>query len=283
MSTRSIIGRTIGHEGQFSGRYVHSDGAPTDMGAWLWQSLRGHFRNDLKAMLRYLIDAPHAICGWSALTGKDLSLSPGYTWQRVIGSGKPFAEYSQLPDYRRPQCFASRPGETEDTRTEKDLQDTDCEFLYVFDVEQCKLFVRDLRHDEDVAVIDLDGEEPKWEHVECGGPDENWRRCNHVASHHGIDSPLGMQTYLGNRPLDPIHDALGYVIAGKNYTATGSGGSSEYMRGHNPVGTWVASLIAQNNRRIDLPIAKYVSGKTRGEYQLLANVQAIYPPTKEVR
>ena len=66
MSTRSIIARTGEQEGQFAGRYVHADGMPTSMGAALWSLLHGHFQNDLHKMLAYLIDAPHAVAGWSA-------------------------------------------------------------------------------------------------------------------------------------------------------------------------------------------------------------------------
>jgi hypothetical protein len=282
MSTRGIIARTNNSEGQFIGRYHHSDSMPTELGAELWKLLHGHFRNDLPKLVHYLVDAPHAVCGWSDIVGKDFSLKPAYTWQKVLDKGLSFAQYSQLPDYRRPQCFAGRKHETEDTRTQDDLKDTDCEWLYVFDVEQRKLFIRDLRHDEDVAVIDLDGAEPKWEHVECGGPEENWRRCHHCAWVHGVvpkTCNLSMQTWLGNRPLDPIHDAVAYIIAGKKYKATGCGGTSDFIRGHHPRGTWVASVITGNNRRVELPIAQYIQDSGRGEYRLLNNVQPIYPPT----
>src|SRR5713226_5807787 len=74
MSTRSVIARVGEHEGQFSGRYVHADGYPTGMGAFLWNALHGHFKNDLGKMLVYLIDASHAQYGWSALLGKDFTL-----------------------------------------------------------------------------------------------------------------------------------------------------------------------------------------------------------------
>jgi len=67
---------------------------------------------------------------------------------------------------------------------------------------------------------------------------------------------------------DPIHDPVAYVIDGKKYKATGSGGSSDYTRGHHPRGTWVASLITGNNRRTELPIAR----QTQNGYELLSNV-----------
>src|ERR1043165_6593873 len=135
MSTRSVIARATG-EGTFEGRYVHSDGMPTSMGAFLWESLRGHFKNDLGIMLAYLIEAPHAQAGWSALVGKDLRLKPAYTWQKATADGAKYEVYSKRPDYRRPQSFASRP-EDPYLFTEKDLEDgTHVELLYAFDQEQ---------------------------------------------------------------------------------------------------------------------------------------------------
>jgi hypothetical protein len=276
VSTRGIIARATG-EGKFVGRYHHSDSNPTDLGVTLWNLYHGFFRRDLPKMLAYLVDVPHAVCGWSSIVGKDFKLRPAYTWQKASKPGVPFAVYSKTPDYLRPQCFAGRPGEIEDTRTENDIQDTDCEWLYAFDVEQQKMFVRDLNHKEDVAVIDLNGPEPDWTEIECA---KDFSRCHHLAWFHGVvpkTCNLGMQTWLGNRPLDPVHDPVAYVIAGKKYKATGSGGTSDYMRGSHPQGTWVASLITGNNKRVELPIARH----TGVSYELLANVTAIYPTTKK--
>src|SRR5882724_1099819 len=121
MSTRSIIAKVGEHKGQFAGRYVHADGYPTGMGATLWSLLHGHFQNDLSKMLKYLIDAPHAVAGWSAIVGKDFTLKPGYTWQKAIADGAKYGVYSRRPDYRRPQCFAGRKGEEAYLFTEKDL------------------------------------------------------------------------------------------------------------------------------------------------------------------
>ena len=194
MSTRSVIARVGEHKGKFSGRYVHADGMPTSMGARLWSLLHGHFKNDLSAMLGYLIDAPHAQCGWSALVGKDFSLKPGYTWQKATADGAKYEVYSKRPDYRRPQCFAGRPGEQPYLFTEKDMDGTDVEWLYVFDETERKLFVRDVSAKEDVAVIDLNGAEPDWGAIEC---DENFERCSHYAWYHNLlpkTSNLSTQT-----------------------------------------------------------------------------------------
>ena len=145
MSTRSVIARIGEQEGQFAGRYVHTDGMPTSMGKALWSLLHGHFNNDLSAMLRYLIDAPHAQAGWSGIVSKDFKLKPGYTWQKAIRDGAKWEVYSKRPDYRRPQCFAGRPGEGTYMFTETDLeQGTDIEWVYAFDENDHKLHIRDV-------------------------------------------------------------------------------------------------------------------------------------------
>jgi hypothetical protein len=57
-------------------------------------------------------------------------------------------------------------------------EDGSAEWLWVFDPENNKLFVRDLNHKEDVAAIDLSGSEPDWSMIECG---EHFERCCHYA------------------------------------------------------------------------------------------------------
>ena len=278
MSTRSVIARATG-EGKFEGRYVHCDGMPTSMGAWFWESLHGHFHNDLSAMLAYLIDAPHAVAGWSGLVGKDLTLRPGYSWQRATADGAKYEVYSKRPDYRRPQAFALRP-EDPYLFTEKDLENgTDIEWIYAFDEEQRKVFVRDVSAKEDAAVIDLDGEQPNWVPIECG---ENLERCKHYAWKHNLTPEtcnLSTQTWLGNRPLE-FRDAIAFLIDGKRHKATGSGGNSEYLRKFGsknyPSNTWVSTVIAANGRRLEVPVAAI----TPKGYAPLPGVAWIFPPTK---
>jgi hypothetical protein len=282
MSTRSVIARVGEHEGKFSGRYVHCDGAPTSMGAWLWESLHGHFKNDLSKMLTYLIDAPHAVAGWSGLVGKDLTLKPGYGWQKAIADGAKYEVYSKRPDYRRPQSFASRP-EDPYLFTEKDLETgTDIEWVYVFDQAERKLFVRDVSAKEDVAVIDLDGVEPSWVNIECGGEEENWARCGHYAHVHNLapkTSNLSTQAWLERRPLE-FRDAVAFVINGKRYKATGSGGHSDFLRRcgkqNFPPNTWVSTVRAGNNRTLEVAVAKI----TDQGYLPMPGVSWVYPATK---
>jgi hypothetical protein len=281
MSTRSVIARVGEHEGKFSGRYVHADGMPTSMGATLWNLLHGYFKNDQGAMLAYLIDAAHAQAGWSAIVDKDFTLKPGYTWQKAIADGAKYEVYSKRADYRRPQSFASRP-EDPYLFTEKDLENgTDIEWVYAFDEEHRKLFVRDVSAKEDAAVIDLDGEEPNWTAIECG---ENFERCSHYAWAHGLQpktSNLSTQTWLGNRPLG-FRDAVGFIINGKRYTATGSGGNAEYLNRYRTgklfaFGTWVSMVKSTNGRTMEFSTAEILSA---GEYAPLPGVTWILPGTK---
>jgi len=252
------------------------------MGPTLWTALHGHFKNDLGKMLAYLIDAKHAQCGWSALVGKRFDLKPAYTWQKATADGAKYEVYSKRPDYLRPQCFAGRPGEEPCLFTEKDFEDgTDVEWLYVFDEEQNKLFVRDVNHKEDVAVVDLAGPEPKWESIECG---ENFERCHHYAWFHNLlpkTSNLSTQTWLGKQPFD-LHDAVAFVVNGKRYKATGSGGNSNYLRqmtGKNlPPDVWVSSVIAGNGKRLEIPVAKITKEDGRVP---LPGIAWVFPPTKD--
>jgi hypothetical protein len=284
MSTNGIIARSTG-EGTFAGRYHHWDSYPSGLGVALVELYRGHFKRDLDRMLRFLLDE-HT--GWSTIVSCDFKLKPGYTNVARRPEGMSYDEFSQLPINRRPQCFCH--GHRKEEGFVAD-HTTDCgaSWAYVFDEENKTLHVLDREKNEDgsgyhwqeVGRIALDSKDKiNWDVIECG---ENFERCGHYAWHHGLAPKtcnLSTQTFLGKRPLDPIHDSVGYIIAGKKYKATGCGGTSDYMRGSHPRGTWVASLITGNNRRVDLPIARH----TETGYELLSNVAAIYPPTaKAVR
>ncbi len=288
MSTRGVIARATG-EAKFKGVYHHSDSYGVGLGDTLIALYRGHFQRDLERMLAYLIDAPHAVCGWSSIVQKDFSLRPGYTWQKATADGAKYEVYSQRPDYRRPQCYAGRADADEEPFLITEESDTDCEFAYVFETIDDKNVMHVLDRAKqphgtgyywrDIGRIELDSSDPvDWDEIQCG-KSENWSRCRHVAQYHGIDSPLSMQAYLGNHPLDPIHDPIAYRINGRTLKATGSGGSADWLNRSAkkpfPNGTWVATLVAGNNRRLEIPIARQVNG----EYKLLDNVIAVYPPT----
>src|SRR5229473_6991035 len=263
MSTRGVIARATG-EAKFAGRYHHSDGFGIGLGDTLIALYRGHFKRDLERMLAYLIDEHPA--GWSTIVHKDLSLKPGYTWQRVVGNGKSFEEYSKLPDYRRPNCFCHGDRHEEGFLiTEND--DTDCEFAYVFDVENKTMHVLDRAKQpqgtgyywRDIGRIELDSDQQAdWDEIQCG-KSENWSRCHHMAWKHFPQlqgkCDLGMQKFLGNEPLE-MCDAVAVEIDGKLLKLTGSGGDADFLNRSNwrfyperkpfPSGTWVATCVHKN-------------------------------------
>ena len=163
--------------------------------------------------------------------------------------------------------------------------DTDIEWLWVFDEEEDRLYVRDVRHGEE-SLIELAGPKPDWTVVECG---ENFERCSHYGWVHKLTPKtcnLSTQTWLGNRPLE-FHDAVAFIIGGKRFASTGCGGSSEFystalarQHGHRqsyPARTWVASVKARNGKRFDVPVAKVISD---GKFVPLPEVVWIFPPTK---
>lgn len=263
MSTRSVVARVGKHEGTFEGRYVHWDGSPSTRGPLLWQIIRKQFKGDLKKALVHLIDEHPA--GWSSLEHGNCYCHP---------------RRSKNAEWRR------RKPEPAVLFTDKDMADTDAEWVYAFDEESNRLFIRDIRHKEDAGLVELCGRMPtqkQWYEIECG---DDFRRCRHYAWVHGLTpktSNLSTQAWLGNQPLG-MHDAIGFVINGKRYAATGSGGSSDFLNsipsGRRtklfPRNTWVSTVKARNGHRFDVPIA-VIDG---GEYKPLPGVQWILPATK---
>lgn len=263
MSTRAVIARVGEAEGTFRGVYSHSDGYPTWMGPHLWNLLFVTFSGDLKKMLAELIDGHPA--GWSVF-GERCYCHP---------------RRSQDPEWRK------RPAEKhEDWRTEKNtlVHDTDIEWIWAFDEQNNKLFVRDMRSNEDAGIVDLSQRKPltkkDWYRIECG---ENLERCKHYAWVHGLapeTSRLSTQTYLGRHPFE-FHDAVAFIVNGRRLMTTGSGGNSDFlneMRGTQfPPETWVSSVRARNGRRVEVVTAKI----TKDGYAPYDGVQWVMPRTKD--
>ena len=85
-----------------------------------------------------------------------------------------------------------------------------------------------------------------------------------------------------------MHDAVAFLVDGKRYTATGSGGNSDYLnncayrmgkRGYKvfPRNSWIATVKAGNGRRLELPVGSIKDGK----YVPLPGIAWVYPPTKD--
>jgi hypothetical protein len=141
------------------------------------------------------------------------------------------------------------------------------------------LYIRDIRFDAEM-IVNLSGLEPNWEILECA---EDFSRCRHYAWRHGLlpqTSNLSTRTWLGLQPLE-FHDAIGFVIGGKRYKATGTGGNSSYMMRSCqklPRDVWVSAVVAGNGRRLDVPVANI----TKKGYTPYPGVTWIYPPTKKI-
>jgi hypothetical protein len=258
MSTRSVIARVGQHEGTFSGRYCHWNGSPTWTGPHLLSLLKKKFKGNLQRMLVELVDN-HPV-GWSVV-GEDCYCHPHKSKRDEFKNRKPETQPYLI--------------------TEANIADSDAEFLYAFDAEKNRLYVRDVRAKEDAGIVELTANIlPKkiWTDIECG-PD--LERCSHYARFHGLlpkQSNLSTQTWLGNRPLE-FHDAVAFIIGGKRFASTGCGGNSDHLARSSGIdfrrNTWVASVKARNGRRIDAAVAKIIDGK----YVPLSGVIWVYPPT----
>lgn len=264
MATRGVIARVGKHEGEFAGVYMHWGNNPMNRGPLLLKILREEFKGDLPKMLVALIDEHPA--GWSSLEARQCYCHP-----------------RRAKDAE----FRKRPPEPAQSFTHKDVikGEIDIEWVYIFDVEKQRLIVRDVRHDAE-GIVDLTSEEiPDWPTIECGGEKENWRRCSHYAWYHGFvpkSSNISTATYLGQQELR-FHDAIAFIIGGKRYTSTGSGGSAEFLASYDPKArkfprnSWVATLKARNGKRIDFAVA----AKDGNDYTPLPGVIWIYPPTRD--
>lgn len=253
MSTRSIVARVGKSEGEFSGIYVHWDGSPTTRVPILLGLLKS-FRGNLPAMLKWLIDEHPR--GWAELHPTRRECRPFKDGEGFIFTHETFARGD----------------------------DGSAEWVFAFDEENRRLYLRDVVHKEDAGFIDLTLPCPTREElykIECG---ETLERCRHCAWVHFPElkgSNIGTQTYLGRRPFE-LHDAVAFIINGKRYVATGSGGNSNYFnshagRGQFPPDVWVSSVKARNGRHIDLVTAQI----TKDGYTPYTGVQWVMPPTRE--
>ncbi len=135
-------------------------------------------------------------------------------------------------------------------------------------------------------------DKPDFADVECDIQSGKYSRCNHYAWYHKLvpkTCNLSTQTWLGKRPLE-MRDAIAVEIGGKILKLTGSGGDADFLNKANfrtgrmnantplfPSGTWVATCVYNNGRRVELPIAKRVDR----DYQPLPGVTWIFPALKD--
>jgi hypothetical protein len=215
--------------------------------------LHERFHDDLASMLRYIIDQHSA--GWSQV-GTECYCHP-----------------------RRDRDAETAPYWI----TEKEMADTDIEWVYAFDEENHRLYIRDIRNREDAGIVELAEPEPDWLKIECG---EELERCRHYAWVHFPEtrnmSNLSTQTYLGKREFE-FQDAIAFMVNGKRYQNTGSGGNSSYLNRCAsskrlwPHELWIQTVKAGNGHSIDMPVA-YCA---KEGYKPYRGVTWVFPPTKD--
>lgn len=308
MSTRSFTGE-VDAEGQFKGRYVHSDGYPSHMGATLAALVE---REGVKGVLQRVTRDYY---GWSTLSEttpdiKGVRADSSAEWgspgrQAALFRGK-YAIYGDgrfenVPGWgiayttKQDQSSAEdwiEGGINFDTGEVFGLESTWGEWGYVFDVEEGVLHVIRVIVPEgenrtsgtvlaSIPVADLS--QTNWGSIECG---ENFEHCSHYARFHDDNAGqyVSMRQWLGLEPMEP-NAAVAVVVDGERFTLTGGG--SVYSIGAarlatNPtrlVGTptsandWVASAKAENG--------EYVGVVTKREDgSIPEGVEFVYPPTK---
>jgi len=190
MSTRSIIARPLGDG--FEGRYCHSDGYPSGVGAHLHEQFRTAFEGDLDAMVKVLIDDEEI--GWSAICGHDLSKPACWVDTYGQGTGTPIPEDCMgdngYPDYEKmiahfgPQSYTSR-GETAEPGDDRMIRWTGngedlwgAEWAYVLSPMGLMVFTGEPTY---VALVAWDDDSPDWERIECG---DTFERCCHIDGYH---------------------------------------------------------------------------------------------------
>lgn len=189
MSTRSIIARSAGDG--FVGRYHHSDGYPTGLGAYLFRLINRKYDGDESAFLRFAIDEHPA--GWSHIYGAAPLSDKGYDNTK-----------SEAQCYCH-GYFAERDGD----RAQDVTQDDNCgaEWAYAFDEVSHNMGVfaqvgTDIPDTVGMTIINLDGTRTKYPErtyawvlravVPLAGPEPDWQRiecpdltdCNHVEGYH---------------------------------------------------------------------------------------------------
>jgi len=173
MSTRAIIARPDPDHG-WAGRYHHWGGYPKGLGRSLWQALNGHWRGDVAAMLKVLLDDHPA--GWSCIVDVDWSLEPGWC-----------ANWQDGDNARRPECYCHGARQDPPRPWLYPHQDAGAEWVYVLDADARTMAVYEGRTGDGAhavgafginpardrwalcATFDLDGPEPDWVRLTQGG------------------------------------------------------------------------------------------------------------------
>ncbi len=154
MSTRSVIARQAGDG--FIGRYHHSDGYPSGVGAAIYKLYNGYFKQDAKRMLEVLIDEHPA--GWSTIVGSGLGEVTDFS--KAIG----FHE-SDHGTTDCPQCYCHGSRHQEEYTITDQNVGFDIEYVYVVNEQKALMTIADMST-KLFYTVRLDGPEPSWQYIE---------------------------------------------------------------------------------------------------------------------
>jgi len=143
MSTRSLIARKT--ETGWEGIYHHWDGYPEALGATLFELFNGHFDQDAKTMLAFLLDEHRG--GWSTINGADFSLPAG------------FSNSLDMDTPHGPRCFChgDRSEGPLDLVTEATASAMGAEYCYVIDSDTSVMTVLERKCDNDAHATSMFG------------------------------------------------------------------------------------------------------------------------------
>lgn len=153
MSTRSVVGVfTDKAKTRWKGRYVHSDGYPTGVGATLYSEYHRAFCGRLQVMIDLLLAER---VGWSILVDCHFDLPAIWPYD---------------PAKQNPVSYTAR-GETSDFATGEWVRSWDketwCQWAYIFDPATCSLHI--FRREwiwKAHTIINFEGPTPDWQKIE---------------------------------------------------------------------------------------------------------------------
>ena len=263
MATRGAIAR-INQDGKsFLGVRHQKYSMPEALGKTLWNLYHNHFKGDLEAMLKYLIDDHSA--GWSNIVNANFELPPNYqTDPKNVG----------------PQCYChGRLSASAYPVTAKTVFEQAISWVYLFDVEAKTMFVvyYDLKSKlvNNSYTVALDGDEPNWVAIRCG---EKYERCEHLASEHFpalVNTPSGRlrtPVYMNQEPLTVV-DVCAIYVDGVRYEMTG-----RTKQGNGVIHAFVVQKGGKAES--DFTIAQ-VDATMPGGYRPSERITWVFPATKK--
>lgn len=170
MATRGIIGRTT--PSRFIARYHHWDSTPHCLGKTLYNAYHQVFNEDIVKMMHMIIDEHPA--GWSAISGKDLSIPPGFSHFEPDTDiaelrAKQRIEFYQSEKGRRANCYCHGDSQ-EPERTICSLHEATRYFVtyaYIIDETSHTMTIHKQsgEHWDKVIEVNLKGCEPNWKEL----------------------------------------------------------------------------------------------------------------------